>query len=63
MQDILFNYANLDIRAASVFDLDVGYTSADPSSSYAGSIVGVKLGVHHVSQLLSQSLSTSFRLR
>lgn len=52
MQEILFNYPNLDVRAAGVFDLIV-----DPlldermsCSSEVGSITGVKLGgsVHDI---------------
>ncbi|KAF8514705.1 mitochondrial translation optimization protein [Hysterangium stoloniferum] len=46
MQEVLFNYPNLDVRAASVFDLDAahaesGMTRIGPSK--AGLVKGVKL--------------------
>jgi len=44
MQATLFDYPNLDVRAASVFDLDVTRDSADELSSGQGLVVGVKLG-------------------
>lgn len=48
MHDMLFNYPNLDIRAASVFDLSVDRSPRDGESSYyasgMGSIAGLKLG-------------------
>lgn len=45
MQDILFNYPNLDVCAGSVFDLVLD-TSPDSNSGATqyGSIKGVKLG-------------------
>lgn len=51
MQETLFNYPNLHIRAASVFDLSVDRSSKDDASTSinhsvhrTGSIAGVRLG-------------------
>lgn len=46
MQDILFNYPGLSIKAASVFDLviDESSSAAGSGSATVGKIAGVKLG-------------------
>lgn len=47
MQDMLFNYPNLDVRAGSVFDLVFSHfdaTSDDAHTTKWGTIQGVKLG-------------------
>ncbi|KAG2079875.1 mitochondrial translation optimization protein [Suillus cothurnatus] len=45
MQDIIFSYANLDVRAASVFDLVFDNSPcASTSSSTWGTVTGVRLG-------------------
>lgn len=50
MKEILFNYPNLDICSASVFDLIVDCPPNErgtTSSSAVGSVSGVKLGKLH----------------
>lgn len=46
MQDIVFNYPNLDVRAASVSDLvfDHQVASSSSSSTVWGTVRGVRLG-------------------
>jgi hypothetical protein len=45
MQDIIFSYANLDVRSASVFDLVFDNSPcASASSSTWGTVTGVRLG-------------------
>ena len=46
MQDLMFNYPNLDVRAASVSDLvfDHQMASSGPASSVWGIVTGVRLG-------------------
>ena len=44
MQDLLFNYPNLDVRAGSVFDLDAAPSNDRPEALKVGLIKGVKLG-------------------
>ena len=47
MQDILFNYPNLSVRAASVYDLVLDQHS--PSTSFAPlKVGGVKLGNRNI---------------
>jgi len=51
MQNVIFGYPNLDVRAASVFDLvfDNGAVpSTSTSSSTWGTVTGVKLGAHAI---------------
>ncbi|KAF8452193.1 glucose inhibited division protein A-domain-containing protein [Boletus edulis BED1] len=45
MQDIIFNYPNLDVRAASVSDLVFDHQMASPSSNHSiwGTVTGVRL--------------------
>lgn len=56
MQNTLFNYPNLDVRAANVFDLSIGRSDDNVAgSSYLSglnSIHGVKLGGSHPALLL-----------
>lgn len=40
MQETLFNYPNLDVRAGSVFDLILDHTAAGPTFA----VRGIKLG-------------------
>jgi tRNA uridine 5-carboxymethylaminomethyl modification enzyme len=48
MQDIIFSYANLDVRAASVFDLVFDNSPcASTSSSTWGTVTGVRLGARY----------------
>jgi len=46
MQDVIFNYPNLDVRAASVSDLvfDHQMTSSSSNRSVWGTVTGVRLG-------------------
>lgn len=45
MQDIIFNYPNLDVRATSVSDLVCGYDLSSSSSvPLWGAVTGVRLG-------------------
>lgn len=46
MQDIIFNYPDLDVRAASVSDLVFDHQTASSSSgrSVWGTVTGVRLG-------------------
>lgn len=46
MQDIIFNYFNLDVRAASVSDIVFDHEMASSSSSRSiwGTVTGVRLG-------------------
>jgi tRNA uridine 5-carboxymethylaminomethyl modification enzyme len=44
MQDILFRYPNLDVRAGSVFDLVLRQTNQGSSSAPAQKVEGIRLG-------------------
>ena len=44
MQDVLFNYPNLDVRAGAVYDLVLN-SSGDPGSSQPSQVEGLKLGM------------------
>ena len=57
MQETLFNYPNLDVHAAGVFDLIVDRLPDErrTSSSEVGSITGVKLGEYVHSILMWES--------
>ncbi|KAG6372706.1 mitochondrial translation optimization protein [Boletus reticuloceps] len=50
MQDIIFNYPNLDVRAASVSDLVFDHQMASSSSNHSiwGTVTGVRLGTGDV---------------
>ena len=67
MQEALFNYPNLDIRAGSAFDLVLDHTAvstgpADPTSEVRGVRLGNELlsaSAHRVNRTTLQILETS----
>lgn len=61
MQEILFNYPDLQVKSGSVFDLVFDHSDASTSNQWA-KIAGVKLGANAVSQGGSTLTETAGRL-